>query len=287
MAVNASVLMKVARTAAVLAVMSATIAADAEAGSADGRDERRCTNASLRGTFGFTAQGVTLPGSPVPPPLQGAFASSGVSTFDGRGHFILTATSSFDGIVQGPAIVEGTYDVNEDCTYTSIAENGVTFRAVIVNGGDELLILQTTPGVVISGTAQRRGRSREKPANLLESTPSCGARAIRGTYGFLANGMAGPPTIPAELAGPLMGVGTVTFDKGGSFTLVAARSVNGTLDPEPLTLTGTYNFTDRCSFRMVFDVGFTFNATIVEGGEELLFIETDPGTTLTVRAKRL
>ena len=48
--------------------------------------------------------------------------------------------------------------------------------------------------------------------------PSGGATAIRVTYGFLANGVAGPPTVPAELAGPLMGVGTVAFDKGGTFT---------------------------------------------------------------------
>jgi hypothetical protein len=38
---------------------------------------------------------------------------------------------------------------------------------------------------------------------------------------------------------------------------------------------------------LAFDVGFTFSATIVEGGEEIVFIETDPGTTLTVRAKRM
>lgn len=284
---NLSMLLKVVRTAAALAVMSTTIVASAEAQSADRRRERGCTNASLRGTFGFTAQGVTLAGSPVPAPLQGAFASSGVSTFDGRGNFVLTATSSFNGLLQGPATVRGTYDVNDDCTYTSIAENGVTFRAVIVSGGDELLILQTTPGVVISGMAQRQGRSWDKLANILAAAPACGAAAIRGTYGFLADGVAGPPTIPAELAGPLKGVGTVSFEKGGTFTLVATRSVNGTLDPAPLTLTGTYSFTDRCSFRMAFDVGFTFNATIVDGGEEVLFIETDPGTTLTVRAKRL
>jgi hypothetical protein len=267
--------------------MTAIIASSAEAQSGDRRREPACTNASLRGTFGFTAQGVTLAGSPVPPPLQGAFASSGVSTFDGHGRFVLTATSSFNGILQGPATVNGTYDVNDDCTYTSIAENGVTFRAVIVSGGDELLILQTTPGVVISGTAQRQGRSWDRLTNILSRTPSCGTAAIRGTYGFLADGMAGPPTVPAELAGPLKGVGTVTFDRDGAFTLVATRSVNGTLDPEPLALTGTYTFVDRCSFRMAFDVGFTFSATIVDGGEEVLFIETDPGTTLTVRAKRL
>jgi hypothetical protein len=62
--------------------------------------------------------------------------------------------------------------------------------------------------------------------------------------------LAGPPTIQPELAGPLEGVGTVSFDKRGGFTLAATRSVNGTLDPDPLTSTGTYTFTDACTFRM-------------------------------------
>jgi hypothetical protein len=38
---------------------------------------------------------------------------------------------------------------------------------------------------------------------------------------------------------------------------------------------------------MAFDVGFTFGATIVDGGDEVVFVETDPGTTLIVRATRL
>ena len=84
-----------------------------------------------------------------------------------------------------------------------------------------------------------------------------------------------------------MGVGTVRFDKRGAFTLTATRSVNGTLDPEPLTLTGTYVFAEGCTFRMFFDVGFNFTGAIVDGGQQLFFIETDPGTTLTVRARRL
>ena len=258
--------------------------------------QRACTNASLRGTFGFSASGVTLMSSPVPTPLLGPFASSGAATFDGRGRLTLTATNSFNGIVQGPATVGGTYDVNPDCSYSSQADNGVTFRAVIVDDGNELLILQTTPGVVISGRAVRQGRARERAIDRLDSAAAgplalqsraCGPTALRGSYGFLADGAAGPPTVPAELAGPLKGVGTVTFDRDGSFTLVATRSVNGVLDPAPLSLTGSYTFTGGCTFRMVFDVGFTFTAAIVGGGDEILFIETDPGTTLTVRAKKI
>ena len=55
----------------------------------------------------------------------------------------------------------------------------------------------------------------------------CSNALVQGSYGFLAEGFAGPPTIPANLAGPLSGVGTVVFDAGGSFLLTATRSVNG------------------------------------------------------------
>jgi hypothetical protein len=273
---------RVCLTVASALALTAGVAREAQAQPAGRGTHRACTNASLRGTFAFTASGVTLMSSPVPTPLLGPFASGGTATFDGRGRFTLTATSSFNGVVQGPATIGGGYAVNPDCTYTSQAENGVTFRAVIVDEGDELLILQTTPGVVISGRALRQGRDRDRLQGQ-----KCGPGALRGSYGFLADGVAGPPTVPADAAGPLKGVGTVAFERDGSFTLVATRSVNGVLDPDPLTLTGRYTFTGDCTFRMAFDVGFTFTAAIADGGDEILFIETDPGTTLTVRAKKI
>src|SRR5690242_7118987 len=107
-----------------------------------------CSDQSLRGNFAYRANGTTLPALQLPSQLTGAFASSGYAAFDGNGHFTLTATSSFNGVSQGPATITGTYSVNDDCSYTSSASNGVTFRGVIVDHGRELLILQTTPGVV-------------------------------------------------------------------------------------------------------------------------------------------
>jgi hypothetical protein len=94
---------------------------------------KRCSNRTLRGDYGYTASGFTTAASPVPAPLQGAFASSGLATFDGQGGFKLTATSSFNGVIQGPVTVHGTYSVSDDCTYTSQADNGATFRSVIVD----------------------------------------------------------------------------------------------------------------------------------------------------------
>lgn len=256
------------------ALVAAAFATASSAKTDDDHDRKsQCTNASLRGTYGFVARGTTLAGSPLPAALQGPFASGGVSTFDGQGNVFLTSTSSFNGVIQ-PVEVRGTYQVNSDCSYTSQAENGIAFRAVIVDGGRELLILQTTPAVVISGTAIQR-------------SPRCENKPFQGIYGFAAEGAAGPPTIPAKLAGPLAGVGTVAFERDGTFVLVATRSVNGAIDPEPLALTGVYSMNSDCTFGMIFDVGFTFDAVIVNGGKEILFVETDPGTALIVKAKKI
>lgn len=47
-------------------------------------EDLRCTNASLHGSFAFTAEGTTLAGLGLPTPLTGAFASSRSAEFDGR-----------------------------------------------------------------------------------------------------------------------------------------------------------------------------------------------------------
>lgn len=252
------------------------------------RDRGRCDNTSLRGEFAFTAQGTTLAALGLPAALTGAFASGGSAEFDGTGHFTLMATSSFNGIVQGPATVIGTYSVNEDCSYNSQASNGVTFRAVIVDSGSEILILQTTPGAVITGIAKKRGSDvlRNLEGDLRDGRGACSAGNFSGRYGFLAKGFAGPPTVPIPEIGPLAGVGVIHVNADGTFTMSAQRSVSGTLDPEPLPLTGSYTVSSDCTAQLTFEVGFHFTTSIVNR-DEVFFVETDPGTAVSVIAKRL
>jgi hypothetical protein len=251
-------------------------------------DRHACTNETLRGEFGFVAHGTTLPALGLPPLLTGAFVSSGPATFDGSGHFTLTATSSFQGVIQGPSTVTGTYAVNSDCSYTSQASNGVTFRAVIVDGGREIFILQTTPGVVITGIAKKRGAERDRTGDddSGDRPRACSAAHFAGAYGFLADGSAGAPTLPNTPFGPLAGVGVINVKPDGTFTAVAQRSVGGVLDPAPLPLTGSYSLSSDCSVQLTFDVGFHFDGTIISNSETV-FVETDPGTALTVISKRL
>jgi hypothetical protein len=258
----------------VTALASVLVAATAPAARAG---DGPCSDRSLSGEYGFTAQGVVTAASGLPAPLLGPFASAGRSTFDGAGRFTLTATASFNGLVQ-PVTTSGTYRVNPDCTYTSVADNGVTFYAVILDRGHELAIIQTTPGVVIAGRARRIDAGR--------GDAGCIRRIARHTYGFTATGVAGPPTVPPEVAGLLVGTGLVHFERDGTFTLTARRSVAGVIDPAPLVLPGTYTVAPDCTLAMTFDVGFTFAGVVVDGGREILFVETDPGTALIVTARR-
>jgi hypothetical protein len=264
------------------------LSVSAVAGFADD-SVRTCSAASLRGTYGFTAQGFTVAGSPVPSPLQGPFASLGTAVYDGRGGVVLTASATFNGLTQSLPPVRGSYQVNADCTFVSRLDNGATFFASIVDGGQDLFILQTTPGVIASGVATLRD-GRRSGSDDAESggAGACRTAIARGVYGFISQGTGAPPTVPPPAAGPLAGVGTVRFAPNGSFTLTAVRSANGFIDPQTLRLTGSYSFTNDCNFQMIFDVvGFHFNGTVVNGGKEVSFLETDPGTTFVVKAKRM
>ena len=84
------------------------LAAKAQAG-----EHRGCSNASLQGSFGFTSTGTLLA---LPPPLAGPFAEIGRQTFDGRGNTDATATLSANGNIVSGVTVQGTYQVNPDCT---------------------------------------------------------------------------------------------------------------------------------------------------------------------------
>lgn len=243
----------------------------------------RCTAAALRGSYGFTVRGFTDALSGLPPALQGPFAAAGTTLYDGAGRVTIAARSaSFNGIVRTVPAETGTYSVSSDCVVTAQYPSGVTTRNVLIDGGRAMYAMQTNAGTTIGGLSQRAGRSDD----IDRGHPRCTAQGVAGRYGFFAEGYAGPPTLPLPAAVPLVGTGVVTLDRSGRFDATAQRSVGGVLDPQPLPLTGTFTVGSDCSVRMQFDVGFDFSGTLVDGGREIVFVETDPGTTLLVKARR-
>jgi hypothetical protein len=242
-----------------------------------------CSVAALKGSYGFAVRGTTDAASGVPPALQGPFAAVGTTVYDGAGQVTIAARSaSFNGVARVVPPETGRYSVGSDCVVTAQYPSGVTTRNVLIDGGRAMFAMQTNTGTAIGGVSQRARRSDD-----LDAPPRrCTVEALAGRYGFLAEGVAGPPTLPLSASAPLVGNGVVHLEHDGSFSAQALRSVGGVLDAQPLALAGSFTVAQDCAVTMKFDVGFNFAGTVVDGGREILFVETDPGTSLTVKARR-
>ena len=117
-----------------------------------------CTNAGVKGSFGFETTGVFLAGAP----STGAVAFIGELKFsvntsgDGviSGHVAASDDGTFQTFAEEP--VTGSYKVGTDCrgtaTITPKGQPQMHFSFVVVDCGKELLAIETDADTVVSGT---------------------------------------------------------------------------------------------------------------------------------------
>jgi hypothetical protein len=97
-----------------------------------------CTNATLKGTYGFQRNGQTS---------QGPLTAVGLATFDGRGNAVAQQTVSRSGTFNSGTNQVFKYEINPDCTGTQTdAVLGVIAQLVVVHNGAEVLGMSMTPG---------------------------------------------------------------------------------------------------------------------------------------------
>ena len=103
----------------------------------------------------------------------------------------------------------------------------------------------------------------------------CSNATLKGTFAHRASGF---ETAPPTIAGPLVGVGTDTFDGNGGVTTTATLSINGNI--VPVTATGTYQVNPDCTGTYKLP-GTTLFLVISDSGNEIQAICIDPGVVLT------
>jgi hypothetical protein len=103
----------------------------------------------------------------------------------------------------------------------------------------------------------------------------CSNVTLKGTFAHRASGF---ETAPPTIAGPLVGVGTDTFDGNGGVTTTATLSINGNI--VPVTATGTYQVNPDCTGTYKLP-GTTLFLVISDSGNEIQAICIDPGVVLT------
>ena len=123
-----------------------------QAASATSDDVVTCSAKTLRGVYQFTASGFNI--------VNGAALPKAIIetlVFDGRGNVLTPEISlSINGnIVQPPQGNPGVYTVDADCTGTLTFGDGIMFDLQIKPYGKAVHMLQTNPGTVMQGTAER------------------------------------------------------------------------------------------------------------------------------------
>ena len=103
----------------------------------------QCSNASLKGAYGFLEAHTVVPaGTP--------FTVLGRFNFDGKGNFTNSFTSNDNGTVTHVNDF-GPYTVNADCTGKIFIIGGTgTLEIVLVDGGKEFYSLATNPSSIVT-----------------------------------------------------------------------------------------------------------------------------------------
>ena len=99
--------------------MAATIVCGSLAlGASMAQASGHCSNRTIDGDYGFSAEGVLLPA----PGVTLQFRSTGVAHFDGKGNVTWVEHTVINGQSLQPGFIaaSGTYTVNPDCTGTAM-----------------------------------------------------------------------------------------------------------------------------------------------------------------------
>ena len=114
-----------------------------------------CTVRNVAGAYGFVGSGTILQ-APAAHSV-GPFATVGILTFDGQGHWGTTNQSlTENGQVTTGVSVTGIYTVNPDCTFTLVEdETGNSDTGVFVHDRQEGFLMATVEGVIVPFTIKR------------------------------------------------------------------------------------------------------------------------------------
>jgi hypothetical protein len=100
-----------------------------------------CSVATLNGAYGLVLKGEVFNVGPI--------VAVGVSTFDGKGHFVADQTVNLNGnVVQAPAT--GTYTVNRNCTGIADVVGTGPHSFVLIDGGKQMDLMDNNSAEVLT-----------------------------------------------------------------------------------------------------------------------------------------
>ncbi len=117
---------------------------------------KKCSVATLHGTYLFAFDGVEIKGNNDQVP----FAIAGYAVFDGNGKERGVASSNSNGQVTRNERVSATYTVKADCTGTVTFRDGSQIDVFIAPDGSKFAFVQIKPSKLVASGFEPRGTAK-------------------------------------------------------------------------------------------------------------------------------
>lgn len=223
-----------------------------------------CSNATLKGAYGYY-HGRPGGGSVIKGVL-------GQIVADGQGTLTASWTLNVNGAIS-TGTSTGTYSISNNCTGTMTFNtedlSPANFSVVFDNGAHGFQMIQ-----IDSGTTQ-------VGFGLAQGTVTCGLTGKKQSFATNLSGILFPSAEVEAIVGGLI------LDGKGHISGSETFSVFGVISQAPVT--GTYTQNADCTGTMQItpagSATTNFNTVLVNGGKEMLLIETDSNTLITGTAQ--
>ena len=216
--------------------------------AAPARAANVCGRDDVRGPYGFQLSGITTISGESKPAVSLARL-----VFDDDGKINGYSSVNFDGLLLGNPVT-GSYEAGSDCKLSfSLQDDSGAFQhfsGAIAPGGSKVEIRQTDPDTEVRGIMKR-------------TMDSCQLATFKGRYNF-------------SLSGTTSNEGAIDADGAGHIKITEKALGDGAFEVDA-----------DCIVRIQLGTEDPINlrGILVDGGKEILAIQTDPGKTVSARFK--
>lgn len=263
---------------AVMAIFSITLSrksVHAQEGLFRVRGVPHCSNSTASGTYGYRMTGQIVGVGPFL--VNGLFTHNPNGTMDAD-VLLTVGNQSFPAAGTG-----GTFKTNNDCTgsgrfFVAALNLDVSYNFIATDGGDQIELLNTNPGVVLHGAGRRISKAGK--------APRCTSGTILGTYGYRLDG-----SIPGVALAAFAGTITHSYVDRANGILTGSDTASLMGQFAPRTIQGTFNIRSNCRGTGFYTdslgnkINYVFTA--VDGGETLYLQGSDPGVAVSGVGRRI
>jgi hypothetical protein len=234
-----------------------------------------CSNGTASGTYGYRMSGQIVGVGPFL--VNGIFTHNPDGTMDADVQ-LTVGNQSFPAPGTG-----GTFKTNDDCTGSGkfrveALKLDVTYNFIATDGGNQIELLNTNPGVVLHGVGRRISKASK--------APSCNNGTVLGAYGYRFDGSI--PNVPAIA---ISGVFTHSVDANYNGLWTGSDTLNLMGQYFPRVNQGTYKMESNCRGKGFYtdNLGNSINYVFVavDDGDTLYLQGADPGIAVSGVARRI